>query len=348
MYSRWLRVVSFVAVAALALSGCGGGAVSMGDPDGDDGELSLLDKWQRFEDGDAALRMTDAQVSEAWRWAARTSTHRVVPAGPVSAGSEPGSATPEVTWPDFPADAAACSPGDCDFELPPDSTWAFVPVLKHNDVPIARFNSRFARTLTLEAEGATGDTQTDLFDSLVFGGWLDDTQFNVALTRWCRVGERGCAETNDADDTDILYAGGGVSGFMAGRYSGTTPTGAGSATWKGVMVGMEDLASASLRRERPDVFLGDARITVDDLAAPDVDVSFTNIHNVTEGTRHRDMGWEDLRVEDGLFGRLSRESNGEGEGYDYLVGMFTGRVHGEVGGEFRWDGIAGAFGAKRR
>ncbi|MCY4003423.1 MAG: hypothetical protein OXF33_06940 [Rhodospirillales bacterium] len=133
---------------------------------------------------------------------------------------------------------------------------------------------------------------------------------------------------------------------MAGRYPGTTPTGAGSASWTGVMVGMEDLASASLRRELPVVFLGDARITIDDLAAPDVDVAFTNIHNVTEGTRRRDMRWEDLRLQDGLFGRVVPE--GDGERYDHLVGMFTGPGHQEVGGEFRSDGIAGAFGAKRQ
>ena len=347
MYSRWLRVVSFVAAAALALSGCGGGAVSMGDPDGGDGGmLSLLDKWQRFEDGDATLRMTDEQVSEAWRRAARGSTHRVVLAGPASVGRDPGSAAPGVIRPDFPADADVCSPGECDLEPHPDSARAFAPVLEHDDVPIARFNSRFTSTETLEAEkGGTGYTETYLFDSLTFGGWLDYTHFNVTLTRWCRVGEPGCSET---DDTDPLYAGGAAPGFMAGRYSGATPAGAGSATWTGVMVGMEDPASASLRRERPDVFLGDARITIDDLAAPDVDVSFTNVHNVTEGTRHRDMGWEDLRVEDGLFGTVAREGNGEGEGYDYLVGMFTGPGHGEAGGEFRWDGMAGAFGAKRR
>ena len=135
---------------------------------------------------------------------------------------------------------------------------------------------------------------------------------------------------------------------MAGRYSGTTPTATGSATWTGVMVGMEAPAPApaSLRRERPDVFLGEARITIDDLAAPDVDVSFTNVHNVTEGTRHRDLSWRGLRVENALFGEVSRAS--DGEGHDHLVGMFTGSGHREVGGRFRRDGIAGAFGAKRR
>ena len=144
------------------------------------------------------------------------------------------------------------------------------------------------------------------------------------------------------DDADLLYAGGGVVGFMAGSYSGTTPAGAGSATWTGVMVGMEH----SLERERPDVFLGDARIVIGDLAAPDVDVMFSDIHNVTEGTRRGDMDWQDLPLEDGLFGRVSPES--DGERYDHLVGMFTGTGHEEAGGKFRRDGIVGAFGAKRR
>ena len=97
---------------------------------------------------------------------------------------------------------------------------------------------------------------------------------------------------------------------------------------------------AWLNEGQPDVFLGDARIEIDDLSAADVDVSFTNIHNVTDGTRKRDMSWEDLSVEDGLFG--------EGNSDEYIAGMFTGPRHQEVGGEFWRDGIAGGFGAKRR
>ena len=343
MSSRRLTIVFCAAAVALALSACGGGGtVSTGVPNGDDHGISLPDNWQRFKDGNPTLRMTNAQVSEAWRSAARKSTHRVILAGPVSAGKAPGPVTP-VTYPSFPADADACSRGSCGFDPRPDSTWAFAPVLEHSDVPVARFNGRFTRTLTLEPERGTDYTQTDLFDSLTFGGWLDHTHFKVTVTRWCAVGEPGCA---GLDDPDPVYAGGRVLGYMAGSYSGTAPAGVGSAAWTGVMVGMEDLDTVSLRRERPDVFLGDARIVIDDLAVPDVDVSFTNIHNVTEGTRHRDVRWEDLRIEKGLFGSVSRESGGER--YDYLVGMFTGPGHQEVGGEFRGDGIAGAFGAKRQ
>ena len=401
---RWRWIPSVVMVLALALCGCGsGGGVSMGGPDGDAGETSLLDRWRQFEDGAPTLRMTGTQVFDAWRSVARQSTHRVslaVPLpGPVSIGSDPASPVPADTPPTFPVDAEACSPGDCDLAPPPEGTWAFAPVLGHNDVPVAEFTSRFTRTETLEAEDGvrpeehlavsgnidtrfmlleffepadTADltvtledtdstgleedrrglddrlTVTVLFDTLVdtlaYGGWLDYTHFNVSHTRWCMGGEPGCA---DIDDAETLFTGGGVLGFMAGRYAGTTPAGMGSAAWTGVMVGMEALPPALLGRERADVFLGDARITIDDLSAPAVDVSFTNIHNVTTGTRRRDLRWEGLRLEDGLFGTVSPPEN-YGERYDYLAGMFTGPGHQEVGGEFSGDGISGAFGARRQ
>lgn len=342
-------VSRFIAVAALmlALAGCSsGGTVPMDGPgDADSGTL-LLDKWQRFERGDPTLRLTEDQVSEAWRSVAGASTHRVIRAGPVSSGRDPEPDTPPVSDPVFPAAADACAPGECDFDSPPDGTWAFTPVLEHRDIAIAEFRSRFTRTLTLEPERGTDGEQTDLFDSLTFGGWLDYTHFNVSVTRWCTVGSPGCAGTGDADDFDPLYAGGGVRGFMAGSYSGTTPTGTGSATWTGIMVGMEDLAPGTLRRGRPDVFLGDARVAIGDLAAPNVDITFTGVHNVTEGTRHRDMHWKGLRIESGLFGSASRVI-GEDDP-DYVVGMFTGPGHRESGGTFRRDGIAGAFGAARQ
>ena len=154
--------------------------------------------------------------------------------------------------------------------------------------------ARLTETYTLESEWAEDVWQTELFDSLTFGGWLDYPHFNASVARSCTVGAPGCTE---ADDPDMLYAGGGVLGFIAGRYPGTAPTGAGSATWTGIVVGMEDLASASLWRGRPDVLRGDARVVIDDLAAPDVGVVFTNIRNVTEGTRQPDMTWEDLPLE---------------------------------------------------
>ena len=247
---RWRRIS--LVVVALALSGCGGGGgVSMGAPDGDAGETSLPDSWRQFEGGAPTLRMTRAQVFDAWRSAARQSTHRVslaVPlAGPVGSGSDPASPFPAETLPTFPVDAEACSPGDCDLEPPPGGTWAVAPVLEHGGIPVAEFTGRFSRTVILEAADSAGPeedrrrtdaAQTDLFDTLAYGGWLDYTQFNVSHTRWCMGGQPGCAHI---DDAETRYTGGGILGFMAGRYAGTTPAGLGSATWTGVMVGMEDL-----------------------------------------------------------------------------------------------------------
>ena len=65
MNAERLGVVLGVAVAALALSGCGG--TGSGPDTGGVGTLSVLEKWQRFEDGEPTLRMTQAQVAGAWR-----------------------------------------------------------------------------------------------------------------------------------------------------------------------------------------------------------------------------------------------------------------------------------------
>ena len=334
MHIRWPGVSSFAVtvVLALALSGCGGGGrVSI---DGSANDLSILEKWRRFADNNPTLRMTGAQVSRAWRAAARNSAHSVS-LGPVSVGAGPPS--------DIQLETDPCSPGECDLERPSGSRiWAFAPVLGHNQVPVAEHHARITRTLPVPEARET--TQPTLIDVLTYGGWLDYTEFRVSLSRWCTVGAAGCSGTDPDYENGIAF------GFMAGSGSGTAPAGVGPAAWTGVMVGMEspesgsDKALASLR-SGPDVFLGDARITIDDLAAPDVDVSFTGIYNVTEGTPHDDMSWENLRVQDdGLFGALG----GERDGSEYIAGMFTGPGHQEVGGEFRRDGIVGAFGARRR
>ena len=327
-------------VVALALSGCGG--TGSGPDSGGGSTLSVLDKWQRFEDGDPTLRMTKAQVAEAWRSAARRATHSVA-LGPetISSGSDPVSGDQAEPVPNVvQAEVFPCTPSTCSVGPHPDGTdptVAFGPVLEHNDVPVTVAEGSYRVTRTLESDPPVEIDH--FFEFLRYGGWLDHTVFHVSFRRWCTVGAAGCP------GTDPTYERGSVVGFMAGGYSETTPTGVGSATWTGVMVGMESeergrATASAVRSGQPDVFLGDAQITIDDLAAPDVDVSFVNLHNVTEGTRRRDITWEGLRVEDGLFG----DGNSEG----YITGMFTGSRHQEVGGSFLRDGIAGAFGAKRQ
>ena len=356
-----LGVVLGVAVAALALFGCGG--TGSGPDTGGSGTLSVLEKWQRFEDGAPTLRMTRAQVAEAWRSAARQATHSVA-LGPesISAGSDPVSGDQAEPVPNVvPAEVFPCGPGTCNVGPHPDGTdptVAVAPVLEHNDVPVAVAEGAYRLTEVLEAaaledatpieDGSPDEDRTPIepatpieyvVDFRRYGGWLDHTVFHVSFQRWCTVREAGCAGTSPVHERGTVF------GVMAGGYSETTPAGAGSATWTGVVVGMESgergrATAAAVRSGQPDVFLGDAHITIDDLAAPDVDVSLVNLYNVTEGARHGDITWEDLRVENGLFG--------EGTSEGYITGMFTGPRHQEVGGHFLRDGIAGAFGAKRQ
>ena len=199
-------------------------------------------------------------------------------------------------------------------------------VLEHNGVRIAEFESRMIHV--------DSDGEKDHNNLEGYAGWLDHTFFGVSFDRECHAGQEGCSGPHFSASS---------YGLMVGAYSGTSPSGTGSATWSGVMIGMEavdsyidDVVPASA----PDVFLGDARIVIDDLATPDVDVSFTNISNVTEGTGYPDMSWENLPVDDGLFAGGSWEN--------YIVGMFTGPRQQEVGGHFLRDGIAGGFGAQRQ
>ena len=273
---------------------------------GDSGN-SLLDKWQRFEAGNPPLRTTGEQILKAAYRVNLEATH-------------------EIESERFPTEVFIDEFDEIDGPLDASQ---LVPVMEHNGVPVDRREVRF-----------TDDEDGEIVDLLSYGGWLDYTIFRTVFSRECDVGDSGCRGTSPVWD---FWE---VDPEVAGQYSGSTPTGVGSATWTGVMVGMETpehdsaAGSALLRSGQPDVFLGDARITIDNLAAPDVDVSFANIHNVTEGVRHPDMTWEDLAVEDGLF------SGGDSD--SFIAGMFTGPQHQEVGGEFHRNGIAGTFGAKRQ
>ena len=211
------------------------------------------------------------------------------------------------------------------------------PVMEHNGIPIAESGLTFTVTEDDDHEAAR-------LDVLSYGGWLEQTAFSVSFTRGCRVGiDPGCTERNP----DFPRLGLFVDTSVFGAYSGTTPAGAGSATWTGAMVAGEEVRTSAGNPESV-LFIGDARVRIDDLADPDVDVSLTSIHNVTGKTTRPDMTWRDIPVEDGLFGSGSVSfDEDDNEVGDYLVGMFNGPRHQEVGGRFRRDGLVGAFGAKR-
>ena len=80
---------------------------------------------------------------------------------------------------------------------------------------------------------------------------------------------------------------------------------------------------------------GDARIAIDDLAVPMVDVLFSDIRNQGNGSMLPGMVRRDLRLTGGTFADAG------------LTGQFYGPDHEEVGGVFERDNMSGAFGASR-
>ena len=124
-----------------------------------------------------------------------------------------------------------------------------------------------------------------------------------------------------------------------GAASGTNPA-RGSATWTGIMVGVdEDFAGRGISRfvddEDWNVYGGTATLALTSFENPMVDVRFTEITNVATERRLRDVTWRGLPVTDGGF---------EGAG---ILGRFYGPHHEEVGGVFQFSTINGAFGAVR-
>lgn len=334
--------LGYLLLLALLSWGCGG----------DKHSPSILEKWERFEAGNPALEKTEDELVRDFGSVARRSTHLLEPEGGATAPVEPAPPAPgetpgavddaedsETPFPVRPWAYRCFAPVGCadDDALPPGLKIA--PVMEHNGIPVAE--SRHVYTTDEEEDS---DEPVARLDVRNYGGWLEYTAFLVSFTRGCLVGTAGCSATNP----DFPRMGLFVDTSVFGAYSGTTPGGRGSATWTGVMVAGEDIKTDTGSPES-DLFFGDAQVRIDNLAAPDVDVSLTNIHNVTGKTTRPGMTWQNLPVEDGLFGRGSGryDENGNLTG-DYIVGMFNGPGHEEVGGRFSRGGLVGAFGAKRR
>lgn len=160
-------------------------------------------------------------------------------------------------------------------------------------------------------------------DRMGFGGWLEHSFFVV--------------EGGLVDDGPPVAVGALVGyGYSVGDAAGTNPT-TGGGTWSGVMTGFD--ASPTATRGSP--ILGNAEISIADLADPVVGVAFTGIRNLATGTSLADMTWSDLALVDGDFGA---KPGGESS---YVEGRFYGPNHEEVGGTFFRDDVIGAFGAGR-
>ena len=127
--------------------------------------------------------------------------------------------------------------------------------------------------------------------------------------------------------------------FSIGAASGTNPSPLeGSATWAGVMFGIDErayaaVAASQFENAEPNIYEGEAAITLTSFADPAVDVRFSNITNTVHYLS--DVAWRNLPVTEGGF---------EGRG---ILGRFYGAQHEEVGGVFQFGTINGAFGALR-
>lgn len=165
-------------------------------------------------------------------------------------------------------------------------------------------------TLVQGRGAARGDGGTP-FTFQTYAGWLDDSAFGVELI-----------EITAASTTEIF------AGYSFGNSSGSNPDGTGMATWSGIVV-LRERGGSMLQH-------GDVTIDIDDLANPDVDISFT--HGRLNGLSSTSGGYDNMTLNLGTF-----ESND-----GYIKGSFYGDDHGEVGGIFDGTNFVGAFGAKRQ
>ncbi len=155
-----------------------------------------------------------------------------------------------------------------------------------------------------------------------YGAWLGHSAFLVEFERITS----GVIGGIDLTGLTTGYA------LSIGDHSGARPTG--NAVWRGIMVGgtadtVDDI----------DVIQGDATL-VYDIARNDLDVAFTNVYNLDQRRRFRDLRWLDLYVDaDGSFHRLTATRE--------IHGRFYGPGQREVGGIFTHPEAIGAFGARR-
>ena len=173
-----------------------------------------------------------------------------------------------------------------------------------------------------------------------FGAWMDHGFFLVeTFTMY--------------GDTGSIYH---TTWFGDASHSGPLTSPGDTATWSGVMSGVEASPSSG-----SGAFVhGDSAITVSGLDAGtevSVDVAFTNIVNEETGAGIGDMVWRGLPLQGREFGTVDILFN-DGVGYfrdgsfgaaaqGSIYGRLYGPGHEEVGGLFHRNGIAGAFAGKR-
>ena len=223
-----------------------------------------------------------------------------------------------------------CSGTTCDYNNP-----EIAPLTKENAFPAQEFltilpmmNRRGAEISygVATGEGNLGPWGSDYFES--YGGSLDHAFFGTAFHRWWESGEWS------------------TSRHVWGAATGSNPT-MGSASWSGVMIGVADAPDLGATH----YVQGDTDATVHFGVSTTLDVAFSNVTGVENGTRHTIDPWVAIPVTNGSF--QSGRAFGI-DGHRYLEGQFFGPDAEEIAGVFYdWLNsdpnfyIGGAFGATR-
>ena len=181
----------------------------------------------------------------------------------------------------------------------------FEAVMTHNGLPVFQ-----GARETDQADGGIARTN-------VYGAWMANGAFWLQSNR-----------LRDADGTTTAYE---AYGATLGDATGDRLTGSGTATWSGIMLGFNLAATEG--------YHGDAAITVN-FADADVDVAFTNIHELFTGAVQSDITFSDVPMTPDGFASGARPNN-------RIAANFYGVDHAEVGGIFEHDDVLGAFGAKK-
>ena len=298
----------------------------------------LVTKWQKFNAGNPTLAMTVNQALAKLNSIGRRETHGIyAPEYYVDDGAWHASEYAEISE----------RPGYSDYVSEPITGLpqgvTLNPVLEHNGVSLIQvmydLRDEHGDAPVVSCSEGEHDCVPDSQQSNVeygrsigelYWGFLDYSRFNLSRGRYCTG-----ASTEACDDQQFAVWNHSADAESYGLYSATNPTGIGSATWTGIMTGLN---LGSYEAPASGLVLGEATVDIDDLSNPDVDVSFTGIYDVSAGITHPDMHWSDLALTDGAFNDGAPRT---------ISGAFYGPNQQEAGGVFDRDGIAGAFGARR-
>ena len=191
------------------------------------------------------------------------------------------------------------------------------------DEGLEGFNSQYSIVMTdetiplLQAQAAGRIEGVGRLEFQSYGGWLQDSVFVIERQSAMRGGEMVTR----------------LASYSFGDAAETNPTGTGSATWRGVMIGVHSNTNHLVQ--------GVAEIEIFNLSLSNnfADVTFNSVKNLHNGAAIDTFGWANLPLMDGGFGTSSQNGS--------ISGNFYGDGHEEVGGIFDRNDIIGAFGAKR-